>query len=237
MRQRPHFVSSAPPHCRPRAAAPNESDHQRHAEAPPEERVAEARRDRARDYQDERVVDDLHCRDRESVRRERESGGAAKWHVRAQHGAKRQRVAEDERERDRQRDRGGVTQPSCSLPSDCRVRQRPPPHAMAVVRFCLRRPPKSGEQTGERKQNSLHIAFFARSRKPLSVSADRGFKSLPLRSTKRVPNSEPASEEDVRFRKLFQSVRRSPQTSPEVHWFAASLANKWRTSVRPFVVY
>src|SRR3954453_10375433 len=49
----------------------NESDHQRHAEAPPEERVAEARRDRARDYQDERVVDDLHCRDRESVRRER----------------------------------------------------------------------------------------------------------------------------------------------------------------------
>src|SRR3954471_10333405 len=31
-----------------------ETDHQRHAEAPPEERVAEPRRDRARDYQDER---------------------------------------------------------------------------------------------------------------------------------------------------------------------------------------
>jgi hypothetical protein len=38
----------------------------------------------------------------------------------------------------------------------------------------------------------------------------------------------------VRFRRLFQSVRGSPPSSPEVHWFAASLANKWRTSVTPY---
>jgi hypothetical protein len=47
---------------------------------------------------------------------------------------------------------------------------------------------------------------------------------------------EPASAGVVRFRRPFQSVHRSPQTSPEGQWFAASLANKWRTSVTPCVV-
>src|SRR6266508_313598 len=45
-----------------------EGDQERDTEAPPEERIVEPRCDGAGDEENERVVDDLHGRDRERVR-------------------------------------------------------------------------------------------------------------------------------------------------------------------------
>src|SRR5262245_23812893 len=86
-----------------------ERDHEREGETPPEERVAESGGESARHDEDEGVVDDLHRRDRQRVGGEREAGGAPPGHVRAENRPERERVAEDERERDGDRNRRGVS--------------------------------------------------------------------------------------------------------------------------------
>jgi hypothetical protein len=60
--------------------------------------------------------------------------------------------------------------------------------------------------------------------------ADRGFESLPLRSTKRCAPGRRTASGMRRFRRPQPPVRWSPRRSTEIHWFAPSLANNWRTA-------
>jgi len=71
-----------------------EGDDQADSKAAPEERVAEARVDRAGDEQDERVVDDLHYRDRRRIGRKRNGKRAAERNAGSKHRADRERIAE-----------------------------------------------------------------------------------------------------------------------------------------------
>src|SRR4051794_17515440 len=87
-----------------------ERDHQAEEKAPPEQAVSETCGDRPRHRQDERVVDYFHRRDRDGVGREREPRRSPRWDTRAGYWPERERIAEHERERDGQHDRGGASQ-------------------------------------------------------------------------------------------------------------------------------
>jgi hypothetical protein len=86
-------------------------DRQRERQAAPEQEVADAGVDRARYEQHDRVVDDLHGRDAQRVRREGDGDDGGERQARAQQRQAREPVAEQEGEGDRERDRGEVREP------------------------------------------------------------------------------------------------------------------------------
>ena len=88
-----------------------EGDEEREGERAPEEDVPEAGVHRAGDRGHERVVDDLHDRDREGVGGERDRDHGPEREPRPQQRQAGQRVAEEEGERDRERDRPQVAEP------------------------------------------------------------------------------------------------------------------------------
>jgi hypothetical protein len=80
------------------------------------------------------------------------------------------------------------------------------------------RRPLSGAQTGARAQKALRIGMLVIVSKTVSgFWVRRGFKSLPLRSTKRVSSRDPLRRSGLRSRGPFQSVRGSPLASVQVH--------------------
>jgi adenosine deaminase len=90
-----------------RAPRDREGDRERD----PEERITETGVQRAGPEQENRVVHDLHRRDRERVGDERDPECRAESSARPKERDERQQVAEEEREHDRERDRGSVCPP------------------------------------------------------------------------------------------------------------------------------
>ena len=86
-------------------------DEERHRQAGPEQRIRDRRVHRPGDGQDDRVVDDLHDRDRHGVGGEGEAHRRTDRHAGAQQRPQGQGVSEDEGQHDGQHDRREVMPP------------------------------------------------------------------------------------------------------------------------------